>query len=255
MDKKDTNDSKKEEEKKEEEKREESLPQMIARETFEWIVCILVAFALAVTIKYFIFTPTLVKQSSMYPTIFSDERVFVNRLTRTFKLDIDRGDIITLEAPSGSISQDNVTAYYDEFKGVKWFTYEVLEIGKMSYIKRVIGISGDTIKIEDGNVYLNGELLDESAYLPEGTKTYIDDTSFTHIKDEFVVPAGYVFAMGDNRSYSKDCRQLGCIPIEKIEGKVLFRIWPINKFGGIKKSTITKEEVDKHNLEQQQFKL
>ncbi len=241
--------------KKDESKREdESLLQMIIRETFEWIMCIVIAFALAVTIKYFVFTPTLVKQSSMYPTIFDGERVFVNRLARTFKLQINRGDIITLEAPSGSISQDSIRAYYVDYKGAKWFTYEVLEIGKISYIKRVIGIAGDTIKIEDGKVYLNGELLDESAYLPDGTETYISDT-LTHIKNEFTVPEGYVFAMGDNRSYSRDCRELGCIPIEKVEGKVLFRLWPLSKFGGIKKSDITKEEVDKYDDDLQRFKL
>ncbi len=239
---------------KDKKRQDETFVEMIFREAFEWIMCILIAFALAVTIKFFIFTPTLVKQSSMYPTIFDGERVFVNRLTRTFKLKIDRGDIVTLEAPSGSISQDNIRAYYDDFKGIKWFTYEVLEIGKISYIKRVIGIAGDTIKIEDGKVYLNGEELDESEYLPDGTQTYISDT-FTHIKSEFTVPEGYVFAMGDNRSYSRDCRELGCIPIEKIEGKVLFRLWPISKFGGIKKSEITKEEVDKYDEEMQRIKL
>ena len=75
----------------------------VPREILEWIVCIAVAFVLAVIIKYFIFTPTLVLQTSMYPTIYSGDRVFVNRLTRTFKLPLERGDIVTLERPSVDI--------------------------------------------------------------------------------------------------------------------------------------------------------
>lgn len=216
------------------------------QELIEWIGCIAVAFLLAVFIKYFIFTPTLVKQSSMYPTITdTGERVFVNRLVRTFKLPLNRGDIITLEAPK-SISGDLVTAVYDEYHGLDWFMHDVVEIGKISYIKRVVAISGDKVRIEGGNVYLNDELLDETEYLPDGTETYI--ANFTnHIKSEFVVPAGYIFAMGDNRNNSTDCRILGCIPVEKVEGRVVGRIWPLNKFGKITKSTITKEEVDEYD--------
>ena len=58
-----------------------------------------------------------------------------------------------------------------------------------------------------------------------------EETYFT----DFVVPENYVFALGDNRAGSKDCRAFGCIPLEKIEGKVLFRFWPLSKFGGVDK--------------------
>ncbi len=224
----------------------EKVTKSIAREIMEWIICIVVAFTLAIVIKYFLFTPTLVQQSSMYPTIFNDERVFVNRLARTLKSPINRGDIITLEAPNGRFTSGDIKANYIEYKGKQKFIYNVLEIGKISYIKRVIGISGDTIRFENNKVYLNGKELDESAYLPEGTITDINE-SFSHVPLEFTVPAGYIFAMGDNRTYSRDCRQLGCIPLSKVEGKVGIRLWPLNKFGTIKKSTVTKDEVDQHN--------
>ena len=104
--------------------------------------------------------------------------------------------------------------------------YYVLETSKTSYIKRVIGVAGDHIKIEDGKVYRNGEELHED-YLAEGTvtksKTYSDIT----------VPDDCVFVMGDNREHSTDSRDFGCIPISKIESKVAFRFWPLNKFGKI----------------------
>ncbi len=230
-------------EKKEEPEEKKSL----AREILEWVICIVIAFSLAVVIKYFIFTPTLVKQSSMYPTIYSGDRVFVNRLVRTFRIPLEKGDIITLEAPA-RITSGDVVAYYDEYTGMKYFAHEVLEFGRVSYIKRVIGVAGDTIKFEDGKVFVNGEELDESKYLPDGTYTSIE-LAYTskHVPSEFVVPEGYVFAMGDNRNASQDCRQLGCIPIEKIEGKVLFRLWPLNRFGGIEKSNLTSKEVDAYN--------
>ncbi len=221
-------------------------PKSFARELLEWVVCIVVAFSLAIFVKYFIFTPTLVLQSSMYPTIFSGERVYVNRLVRTFKSPLNHGDIITFGEPEMGIGDDNLTAQYAEYKGLRWFIYNVAEMGgKRSLIKRVIGLAGDTVKIEGGSVYINGELLDESEYLPDGTITEIPVSS--GIKSEFVVPEGYVFCMGDNRTASSDCRMFGCIPIEKVEGRVVGRIWPLNKFGKNTKSEITKEEVDEYD--------
>ena len=85
---------------------------------------------------------------------------------------------------------------------------------------------GDHILIQDGKVFLNGEELEEP-YLAEGVKTYSNDYT------DITVPEGYVFAMGDNREYSKDCRSLGCIPIDKIESKVWIRFWPLTKFGKV----------------------
>ncbi len=217
-----------------------------ARECMEWVVCVLSAFALAVFIKYFVFTPTQVKMSSMYPTIEPDERVFVNRLVRTFKLKVNRGDIITFEAPNNNDLQyresGDFKASYSERTGWSFFVNNVLEMGpeKVSYIKRVVGLAGDKIQLKDGFVYLNGELLDETSYLPDGTVT--SPTRFG-LPEEFVVPEGYIFAMGDNRRGSKDCRAFGCVPVSKIEGKVLFRIWPLTKFGGIGKAELTAEDV------------
>ncbi|MBO5143822.1 MAG: signal peptidase I [Clostridia bacterium] len=204
-----------------------------AREVMEWIVCIVIAFGLALLIKYYFFTPTLVMQQSMTPTILNEERVLINRTVRTFNSEIKRGDIITFEAPSyHELEGDRITAiYYDKENILDSFLYNVMELGKKSYIKRVIGIAGDKVRIEDGSVYIN-DILQEEKYLPIGTKTYIPEGG---MPNEFVVPEGYVFAMGDNRGGSSDCRSFGCIPLEKIEGRVYLRIWPLNRFGSIDK--------------------
>ncbi|MGN1351192.1 MAG: signal peptidase I [Clostridia bacterium] len=196
----------------------------------EWAYCIIIAVGLALLVRYYLGTPTIVQQTSMVSTLQPGERLILSRITRTTKGEYQRGDIITFEAPSSikNLDYDNPVAIY-EYEPKGWFSkfvYKVLEIGKTSYIKRIIGMPGDHILIQDGKVFLNGEELEEP-YLAEGVKTYSNDYT------DITVPEGYVFAMGDNREYSKDCRSLGCIPIDKIESKVWIRFWPLTKFGKV----------------------
>ena len=87
---------------------------------------------------------------------------------------------------------------------------------------------GEHVEIKDGKVYINGEQLDEP-YLQPGIVT---DVRSNWLSD-FVVPENCVFAMGDNRPDSTDCRAFGCIPLEKIESTVAIRIWPLNKWGPV----------------------
>lgn len=206
------------------------------KDILEWIVCILVAFILALLIRYFIGTPTIVKQSSMFPTLKQNQRLILNRWQRTTKTMPERGDIITFEAPSETYVAEedfnnDVVARYNNNPS-NWFSkfiYYVLEINKESYIKRVIGLPGDHIQIKDGKVYLNGEEYDEP-YLQDDVET---TDMGKYIFTDLVVPDNCVFAMGDNRDYSKDCRAFGCIPLDKIEGKVWIRFWPLNLFGKV----------------------
>lgn len=200
----------------------------------EWGYCIIIAIVLALIVRYFIGTPTTVKQRSMYPTLKPDEKLILNRLSITMKKDIKRGEIITFEAPSiTKISHEDanmanpVAIYNNEPRGI-WenFVYNVLEFGKTSYIKRVIALPGEHIEIKDNKVYINGEKLDEPYLASSVVTTSLDGEFF-----DLIVPEGYIFAMGDNRPQSTDCRSFGCIPIDKIEGKVWVRFWPLNKFG------------------------
>lgn len=206
------------------------------KDILEWIYCIIIAVVLALLFRYFIGTPTIVKQVSMYPTLKQDQRLWLNRWNRTTKKLPNRGDIITFQEPdkitytSNEINKENPIAYYKERTGFNWFVYNFLEIGKRSYIKRAIALPGEHVKIEDGKVYINGEELEED-YLQEGVVTDIRGIGF----DEFTVPENCVFAMGDNRNNSTDCRSFGCIPLDKIESKVAIRIWPLNLFGKVDK--------------------
>lgn len=202
----------------------------VIKEVLEWTYCIIIAVALALLIRYFIGTPTVVKQSSMYPTLKQNQRLVLNRLYRTFHDTPVRGDIITFEAPSQSVATGVKAVYDNEPNNIfEKFSYYVLEVNKMSYIKRVVALPGEHVQIADGKVYINGEELKEE-YLQENVVTEAKSVYLT----DFTVPEGYVFAIGDNREYSGDCRAFGCIPFEKIESKVWIRFWPFDLFGKIK---------------------
>lgn len=206
------------------------------KEILEWIYCIIIAVVLALLFRYYIGTPTIVKKVSMKPTLIENQRLWLNRWGRTTKTLPQRGEIITFEAPSkksyteSEIDVNNPIAKYENeptniFSG---FVYHVLEIGKDSYIKRVIALPGEHVQIKDGKVYINDEELEEP-YLQEGIVTDILGVGFS----DFVVPENCIFAMGDNRSHSTDCRAFGCIPLEKIESTVAFRFWPLDKWGAV----------------------
>lgn len=203
----------------------------------EWIICIIIAVILALAIRYYIITPTVVKKSSMYPTLMENQRLLLSRIIRTTKEIPNRGDIITFEKPSkisytaDEIDKENPIAKYEYIPSnfIKKFSYYILEIGKESYIKRVIALPGEHVVIKDGKVFINNKELDEK-YLQEDVKTEINQNIGF---DDFIVPQNCIFAMGDNRSGSMDCRDFGCIPLEKIEGTVWIRIFPFNKFGKI----------------------
>lgn len=210
---------------------------MKIKNIIEWIICIIIAVILALAIRYYIITPTVVKKSSMYPTLMENQRLLLSRIIRTTKEIPNRGDIITFEKPSkisytaDEIDKENPIAKYEYIPSnfIKKFSYYILEIRKESYIKRVIALPGEHVVIKDGKVFINNKELDEK-YLQEDVKTEINqNTGF----DDFIVPQNCIFAMGDNRSGSMDCRDFGCIPLKKIEGTMWIRIFPFNKFGKI----------------------
>ena len=170
----------------------------------------------------------------MYPTLVQDQRLWLNRWGRTTKTLPKRGQIITFEEPAktnyieSELNKENPVAKYNKKTGVRWFINNFLEIGKRSYIKRVIALPGEHVQIKDGKVYINEQEFEEP-YLQSGIVTDIMGVGY----DDFVVPENCVFAMGDNRNHSTDCRAFGCIPLEKIESTVAIRIWPLNKFGKV----------------------
>ena len=126
------------------------------KNAIEWGYCILIAVVLALLIRFYIGTPTIVRQPSMYPTFSDGERLILNRWSRTINSEVRRGDIVTFEAPSRpelsphEADMRNPVAIYEHGHSNMFsrFGYYVLEINKTSYIKRVIGLPGEEIRID-----------------------------------------------------------------------------------------------------------
>ena len=127
------------------------------KEILEWGYCIIIAVVLALLVRYYLGTPTLVQQQSMQTTCMPGDRLILSRWTKTRKGEYKRGDIITFEAPSVSVVslanvdyENPVATYKNEPKSL-WgkFTKYILEINKTSYIKRIIGVAGDHVEIKD----------------------------------------------------------------------------------------------------------
>lgn len=207
------------------------------KDIFEWLVCILIALIVVAIIKAFVGFPTVVSGASMDSTLKNGQRLWVSRIGIEIHKYPEIGDIITFEAPTttyitkASANIENPVAVYNENeKGfIEKLVSAISLFGETSYIKRVIGKPGDHVEIKNNSVYVNGTKLNED-YLDPGTETTSADGCFTDI----VVPDGYVYVLGDNRSVSGDSRRFGCIPIDKIEGKAVLRFWPLNKWKLIK---------------------
>lgn len=207
------------------------------KEILEWLICILIALVVVAIIKSFIGFPTIVSGRSMDSTFKDGQRLWISRIGTEINKYPKKGDVITFEAPTepyqtkAVANPSNPVAIYNEIpKNIFQHVVSAVSIfGETSYIKRVIGLPGDHIEIKDNSVYVNGEKLNEP-YLDPGTKTTDVGGCFTDI----VVPDKYIYVLGDNREDSGDSRRFGCIPIDKIEGRAVWRFWPLNQWKVIK---------------------
>ncbi|MFD1204129.1 MULTISPECIES: signal peptidase I [Sporosarcina] len=177
-------------------------------ETYEWIKALLIAFGLAAVIRIFLFTPIVVDGISMMPTLEHGDKMIVNKIGYTLGKP-ERFDIVVFHAPE-----------------------------QKDYIKRVIGLPGDTVEYKDDVLYINGKPYDEP-YLEQYKKTVNDgplteDFVLEDKIDSDTVPEGHVFVMGDNRRKSKDSRHIGAVAIDEIIGSTKFVFWPIKDFGIVK---------------------
>lgn len=185
------------------------------RSAVEWVAVIAGAIVIALLVRTFLFTTFWIPSGSMEPTLMGGDRrdrVVVNRLAYQWG-EPERGDIIVFKVPEG----EPVTSLANG--------QEVNDL-----IKRVIGLPGETITLRDGQVYVDGELLDEP-YLREGTRT---DPARPGV-DTFEVPEDSVFVMGDNRTNSHDARawEHPWVPEDDIVGEAFLRIWPLGELGGL----------------------
>ena len=198
----------------------------------EWIECIVIAIVLALLIRYYVGTPTVVQMDSMYPTLKQGERLVLNRIQRTRKQLPKRGDIITFEQPSvtyigeDKVDLSNPVAIYDKVPTniFSKFAYYVLEWGKTSYIKRVIGLPGEHVQIMDGKVYINGSVLEDDVSEDDILTAGLAAGELTLGENEY-------FVLGDNRNNSEDSRfaNVGVVKKDDIVGSVWFIASPMKR--------------------------
>ena len=180
---------------------------------------ILMAFVLAVLIKTFLFQAFFIPSGSMEPTLMPGDRVLVNKIPYYFG-DPQRGDIVVFSNPNPQEVPDRGVV-----AGFFHWLFEGLGVQKPDYddfIKRVIGLPGDTVQGKSDGVYVNGVKIDEP-YL-NGVKTAQFDLT--------KVPQDKLFVMGDNRGNSLDSRfSLGFVPLDNVVGKAFVIIWPPDRAG------------------------
>lgn len=168
-----------------------------------------------------VFAMAKVQGSSMENTLYNNEKLIINKMSHSLK-NLKKGDIIIFfdDEEKGNVFNESI-GYLKEISSLSYNTDD-----RKRLVKRVIGVPGDEIDIKDGYVYLNGEKLEEH-YSKGETYTY-------KITFPIKVEEDTLFVLGDNREVSKDGRDFGLINIDQIEGKVTFRVAPLNKFGLIK---------------------
>jgi signal peptidase I len=172
----------------------QSLPTLVS-DFRGWLKDILLAVIIAVLMVVFLYQPVKVEGTSMQPELIDQERIFVNKFVYHFE-EIHRGDIV-----------------------VFWYPRDPSK----SFIKRVIGVPGDDVSVRNGQVFINGKLLEEK-YVPRG---YQDLESFPPMR----VAEDHYYVLGDHRNASNDSRSWGLVPRKYIYGKAVFRYWPVEKAG------------------------
>lgn len=160
-----------------------------------WMRDIFVSLGIAGIVIVFLYQPVKVEGNSMMPELADQERIFINKFIYRFE-DIERGDVV-----------------------VFWYPLDPAK----SYIKRVVGLPGETVQLVNGEVYVNGRRLLEPYVLSE----YRDRQSMGPIR----VPSGEFFVLGDHRTSSNDSRVWGTVERKLIYGKAVFVYWPVGQLG------------------------
>ncbi len=163
-----------------------------------WLRDLVISLAISAFIIIFLYQPVKVEGTSMMPELEDQERIFINKFV--YRLEpIERGDVVVFHYPR------------DPSK---------------SYIKRVIGMPGDRVRVDNGIVYVNGRRLLES-YVPSQYEDH-------RVYPEAIIPPHQYFVMGDHRSLSSDSRDFGPVDEEYIYGKAVFVYWPMTKLGKLR---------------------
>ncbi|OGG24583.1 signal peptidase I [Candidatus Gottesmanbacteria bacterium RIFCSPLOWO2_01_FULL_43_11b] len=167
---------------------------------FDFLQSIVVVMAIMVMIYLFVMSPQEIKGASMEPSFINGEYILTNKILYKIK-DPKRGEVVIFKSPGNP---------------------------EIDYIKRIIGLPGDTVMLRNDTMYVNDSEVEEPYLSPDIT---IFGGSYLTEDQEIVVPEGEYFVMGDNRPHSADSREFGTVPKEDFIGKAFLRYWPFSKFG------------------------
>lgn len=175
---------------------------LFIREVIDWVVHIALAIVVTLLTIYFVGQFTIVQGDSMLPTLQHNNVLIIEKLTQRFG-NLKPGDIIVVKIP------------------------EFLDGGKTYAVKRIIATAGQKVRIQDGDVYVDDIKLNESYTIGA------DTMAVKGLHDDLIVPEGYIYLLGDNRmpGESKDSRSFGSIEESKVAGRVVFRLFPLDKLG------------------------
>ena len=174
---------------------------------FEIVETLVLTLIIFLVIQTFVAQPYKVQQQSMEHTLEPDQYVLVDKLTPRFDT-YKRGDIVVFTPPPDWSREDDTP-----------------------FIKRVIGLGGETVEIRDGDVFINGTKLDEGYLFATQSGDPTQPTTVPGDEHRWVIPAGELFLMGDHRANSADSRMFGPVESGQVIGRAWLRYWPLDTFG------------------------
>jgi signal peptidase I len=203
---------------------------------------LIVAFCLAVLIRTFLLQAFYIPSGSMENTLLVGDRVLVNKVVYDIR-DPERGEIVVFRGTEDWAPENHVdtnSGFFAKFGHTLGDLVGISQPGEKDFIKRVIGLPGDTVSCCDvnGNVFVNGYALDESSYIPEQMNSPRDrppnkNECGSRRFDPVTVAPGQIFVMGDHRLVSQDSRCQGQVPIENVIGRAFVIVWPSSRWAGL----------------------
>ncbi|MET3288461.1 signal peptidase I [Brevibacillus fluminis] len=169
------------------------------KEAWEWIKALVIALVFAFFIRTFLFAPFIVEGESMEATLHNNERLVVNKAIYYLSKP-QRGDIIVFHAEADK-----------------------------DYIKRVIGVAGETVEVRDDELFINGKKVDEPYLAKKREEAKAEGLPLTENFGPIQIPPNHIFVMGDNRQNSRDSRMIGPVDLGTVVGRAEFVFWPIQE--------------------------
>ena len=187
----------------------------ITKEIFYWVFYIAIAVIIAASLNIFVFQMTSVSGSSMMNTLHNNDLYLTSKIQHTLRMYPKYEDIVVIDSRV-SETRTFLTEITDIYHHNAITTLLRGSQPRDYWVKRVIGLPGDTLLLSEGVVYRNGIALAEDYVNPDEPPIYNGD--------EYIVPEGHVFVLGDNRNHSSDSRLIGAVPVENVIGVVTFKI-------------------------------